>query len=117
MQYIFNNYKLKNRRQDLRVKSTNAEQILWQLLRNKKLGYKFLRQYSIEGYVVDFYCAEKRLAIEIDGGYHHLADSKKYDSYRQRLISAYNIKFMRFSNDRISSDVRIVLAEITMSLS
>jgi len=59
-----------NRRRKLRGDSTESENILWSALRNNKLGVKFRRQYSVEGYVVDFYGPEKRLAIEIEGSIH-----------------------------------------------
>ena len=109
---VFNNPNLKLRRQKLRVDSTNSEKVLWQKIRNNKLGYKFLRQYSVEGYVLDFYCPEKRLAIEIDGGYHKNQDAKVYDSYRTRYIEAFNIMVMRFWNSDIGHHLNEVLQDI-----
>ena len=103
---------LKNRRQQLRRDSTCFEKVLWNKIRNSKLGHKFFRQYSVDGYVLDFYCPEKRLGIEIDGGYHQKPDVKKYDSYRTRYLEAYNIKIARFWNSDIESNIKEVLADI-----
>ena len=65
-QYIFNNPELKERRRELRKKSTPAEIELWKKLKNKSLeGRKFRRQYSIEKFILDFYCVEERLGIEL----------------------------------------------------
>ncbi len=98
---IFNVPWLKFRRQDLRAKSTLSENILWNRLRNGRLGVKFFRQYSVEGYVVDFYCPEKRLAIEIEGSIHTLRNQITYDKYRKRYVNSYNISFIVFSNQDI----------------
>ncbi len=113
---VFNHPNLKPRRQKLRLDSTYFEKTLWQKIRNSKLGRKFFRQYSIEGYVVDFYCPEKRLAIEIDGGYHQKPDTKKYDSYRTRYLEAYNVKIVRFWNSDIKDNIKEVLADIKVLL-
>jgi len=114
--FIFNHPALKPRRQELRSKLTESEKIIWHNIRNNKLGHKFLRQYSIEGYVVDFYCPEKRLAIELDGGYHNAKQSKIYDNYRQKLIEAYNISFVHFTNEEINKGKKLVLAKISALL-
>jgi very-short-patch-repair endonuclease len=98
---VFNATSMKNRRVNLRRKSTQAEKILWERIRKNELGVKFFRQYSIEGYVVDFYCPEKRLAIEIEGSVHDTYKQKIYDKYRKRLIQAYNIRFLVFTNSEI----------------
>ena len=78
---VFNITPLKPRRKQLRNKATEAERILWSCLKNSNLKYKFIRQYSIEGYVVDFYCPAARMAIELDGENHKLTDQKTYDGY------------------------------------
>ncbi len=76
------------------------------------MGYKFFRQYSIEGYVVDFFCPRKRMAIEIDGGYHQKSDVKRYDFYRTRYLKAYNIKIARFWNSDIENNIKEVLIDV-----
>ena len=109
---VFNNPDLKLRRQKLRRDSTSSEKVLWNKIRDTKLGYRFLRQYGVEGYVLDFYCPEKRLAIEIDGGYHRNQDAKIYDSYRTRHIEAFNIRVVRFWNSDINHYLDKVLVDI-----
>lgn len=113
---VFNAHTLKPRRQLLRVESTQAEKMLWERLRKNNLGCKFLRQYSIEGYVVDFYCPQKRLCIEVEGGIHKLTSSQMYDKYRFRFIEGYNIKIIKFTNREIFLNIRNVVENIKSSL-
>lgn len=115
--FIFNVYPLKLRRQSLRSKATQAEKILWERLRNNKLGFKFFRQYSIEGYVIDFYCPGKRVGIEVEGLVHAKPENKIYDKYRLRYLAAYNIKFMKIKNERIYAEIGNVISEISEVLS
>ncbi len=67
---VLNAQKMVDRRKELRNRSTAAEDLLWQVLRNGRLGLRFKRQYSIVNYVVDFFCAKAKLAIELDGNIH-----------------------------------------------
>lgn len=68
MKFTYNDEILKLRRKELRKSETDAEKIIWKYLRNKQFyGIKFLRQYSVGPYIVDFYCPFDRLAIELDG--------------------------------------------------
>ena len=91
---------------------TKAEVILWLELKNKKLGVRFLRQYSIGAFVVDFYCPSLKLAIEADGATHYTDEEKEYDAKRESEISELNIKFLRFTNAEIYDDLYIVLEKI-----
>jgi len=70
----------------------------------------FRRQHDIQGFIVDFYCAELRLAIEIDGRVHNL--QKEYGSMRQTLIEERGVSFIRVKNDDIHKDVNILLNRI-----
>ena len=101
----------------MRQKSTQAEKMLWERLRRGNLGLKFFRQYSVEGYVMDFYCPIKRIAIEIEGSIHHLPNIHKYDEYRFRYIKAYNIKIIKFTNQEIFSHIGNVVNAIKSELS
>ena len=74
---VYHLTELKDRRRDLRKKSTEAEKLLWGRLRNSKLGVKFRRQFSVMGYVVDFYCPQHRLAIELLGSVHNTTAVKR----------------------------------------
>ncbi|HMS32199.1 MAG TPA: DUF559 domain-containing protein [Candidatus Saccharibacteria bacterium] len=104
--------KLKDLARDNRKNPTKAEDALWQQIRNSKLGLKFRRQHSIDGFIVDFFNTEKGLVIEVDGGYHNDKEQKLYDVMRQKLIEEYGITFVRFTNQQIESDIQTVLSLI-----
>jgi very-short-patch-repair endonuclease len=71
MTEFFNKSKYKQTRKDLRNNPTKTEKLIWDLLKGKKLeGCKFIRQYGVGRYVIDFYCVKKKLAIELDGEVH-----------------------------------------------
>jgi very-short-patch-repair endonuclease len=88
-----------------------AEEILWSKLR-QMLGYKFRRQYSIEAFVVDFYCPTLRLAIEVDGDSHFRTGSHAQDGTRQATIESFGIHFLRFRNVEVFEHLKVVLAAI-----
>ncbi len=98
---VLNSNRMKWRRRDLRKRTTKAEKLLWEKLRNNQLGYRFKRQYSISNYVVDLYCHKLKLAIEIDGEIHKI--SKKYDNYRTRYLEALGIREFRLKNREIEN--------------
>ena len=75
-------------------------------------GYKFRRQYSVAAYVVDFYCAAARLAIEIDGDSHFQKGSAARDETRQAAIESFGIQFLRFRNVEVFEHLDVVLAAI-----
>jgi len=96
---------------EFRKNQTQTEQIMWEELRNRKfLNLKFKRQYLIEGYIVDFYCPELKLVIEIDGPI-HLKQAKE-DKLRQRDIEETGIKFIRFKNRDVIDDIEEVLNKL-----
>ncbi len=83
----FNKVSEKEKRRRLRRDQTFCEKIVWSYLRDRKtLGCKFRRQYSVDHYVIDFYCPELKLAIELDGSIHDKPDQKEYDTYRQEYL-------------------------------
>jgi len=89
-----------DKRRKLRQNQTNAEELVWRFLRNRQmLEYKFKRQYSVDHFVIDFYCPELKLAVEIDGGTHNNPEQKKKDIGRQKYLEAFNIKFVRIKDD------------------
>ena len=73
---------------------------------------RFRRQVSIGGYVVDFYCARLRLAIEIDGSIHALPDVQKFDILRENTIKELGVTIMRFSNDEVFNNLETILSSI-----
>ena len=96
---IHNRKSMKDIRRQLRHSLTPAEAALWRGLKGSKLcGKKFRRQHSIGNYVVDFYCPECRLAIELDGEKHFNSIASEYDLHRNEFLSRYNIRVLRFEN-------------------
>ncbi|MCX5748821.1 MAG: endonuclease domain-containing protein [Candidatus Saganbacteria bacterium] len=96
---------------DLRKSSTRAEILLWKYLSNRGLcGLKFRRQVPLDGFILDFFCPEIRLGIEIDGNIHH--NLKEYDLARQNIIENKGINILRFNNDEVISDINSVLKKL-----
>jgi very-short-patch-repair endonuclease len=90
-----------------------AEILLWaNLSRKQLLGYKFRRQYSVEQYVIDFYCPALKLAIEIDGDSHFQPGAKERDAERQGFIETFGIEFLRFTNADIYENLDGVIDTI-----
>ena len=83
----------------LRRESTDAEILLWSHLRNRRLdGYKFRRQYRVDPYILDFFCVEHRLAIEVDGSQHLTEEGEAKDARRTAFLLEQGIRVLRFSN-------------------
>ena len=81
---------------------TRAEIVLWYSLKGKQLlGYKFRRQHGVDQYILDFYCPELNLAIEVDGESHSSGDARRRDAKRQKEIEVYGIRFLRFTDDEV----------------
>jgi very-short-patch-repair endonuclease len=115
--FRFNNKLLRERRKELRTKQTEAEEKLWLFIKNKEFhGLKFYRQYSVGGYILDFYCPKARLAIELDGSQHREKETIIYDKDRENYLGASNIKVIRFWNDEIIGDVEKVLEKIIFEI-
>ena len=111
--YHYNNNKRKDLRQKLRNDSPIPEKLLWGKLRRSQLiGLKFRRQYGIGPYVVDFYCPQLRLAIEVDGDSHYGVGVKAYDKKRQQTIEKEDIHFLRFTNHEVCENSDGVLETI-----
>ncbi|MEI8223675.1 MAG: endonuclease domain-containing protein [bacterium] len=103
------------KRRSLRRHTTPEETLLWEILRNRKLGYKFRRQHSIDYYVVDFYCHEKMLVVELDGPYHEYTQA--YDTAKSRHLAGYGITCLRFSNQELRAHPESVIQKIRHVLS
>ncbi|MFA6588488.1 MAG: endonuclease domain-containing protein [Patescibacteria group bacterium] len=117
MTKLYNQKKQTPLRKILRKNMPKAEILLWGKLKNKQLlGFKFRRQFSVGRYVVDFYCPQLRLAIEIDGETHLSKDAKSYDQERQKIIEKFDIKFLRFWNTDIYNNIDGVLERIIENL-
>ena len=96
---------------DLRRTATAAEMILWERLRDRRFnGLKFRRQKPIGRYIVDFYCAEKKLVIELDGSSHD--NKQEYDNWRDEAMRTGQLHIIRISNDQIMSDLDKTLCDL-----
>jgi very-short-patch-repair endonuclease len=101
---------------DLRNNMTESEKKLWSVLRMKQVnGYKFRCQHPIYRYILDFYCVEKRLAIEIDGKIHNT--QQEYDRYRDEFLKSLEIKTLRISNEYVLNNIEKVKEMIQYELS
>jgi len=86
----------------LRKNMTKAELILWNKLRDKKIfKSKFRRQHPVDIFIVDFYCHESKLVIEIDGEMHNIEENKEYDLGRTAELRKLGISVLRFTNDQV----------------
>jgi len=104
---------MRERARELRKRSTPAEQVLWEILRDRQLnGLKFRRQHVIERYVVDFYCAEHKLAVELDGPVHDSNEQQQKDKHREEAIQREKIRVLRFRNDQVFDHLESVLSSI-----
>ncbi len=106
----------------LRKEATDAEQCMWNLLRNRRLsGFKFRRQRPIGNYVIDFYCHEAHLGVELDGGQHNEPDKQKKDALRSSFLESKGVTIIRFWNDEVlretESVLEALLSALTLSLS
>ena len=97
---------------ELRQPQTPAETTLWNLLRNRNLKYKFRRQHPIDFFIIDFYCAEAKLLIEIDGSSHLEKEQQGYDQARTEYLEARGYKAIRFTNDNVRYNIHAVVTAI-----
>ena len=100
----------------LRQEETKAEKILWQKLRNKKLGTKFRRQHPIDMYILDFYAPDIKLAVELDGSFHREEENKEWDKERTDYLNWKDISVLRFWNSEVENDLEKTLDKIGKKL-
>lgn len=102
---------LKEKARHLRNNSSKTEVILWQFLKSKQLlGYDFHRQKPLDEFIVDFFCSELLLAIEIDDGSH--IGNEDYDNYRQQKLETFGVRFLRFKDEDVFYNCDWVVKEI-----
>ena len=97
---------------DNRKNPTEAENILWQVLRNNQLGTKWRRQHMILDFIVDFVCLEKSFIIEIDGGYHNNPKQKEADKIRDKILEEKGFYVLRLTNEEVISNIDETIAII-----
>jgi very-short-patch-repair endonuclease len=115
---INNRPEFKDFRKKLRNNMTSAEVSLWILIKGKQLeGRKFRRQFSVEKYVLDFYCHAEKLAIELDGAGHFTEAGLEYDQKRTAFLNSQGIKVIRFENKEIFESTVNVLEVIKSNFS
>ena len=107
---------MKERRRELRSNMTVAERALWQMIRNKQLGVKFRRQDSYDHYVVDFYCPEISLAIEVDGSTHLEDGAQARDMIRQAYLESKGLRFVRVTDPEVLADPTTALRRINAAI-
>jgi len=105
---------IQQRARELRKEMTPAEKLLWSRLRNKQLkGLKFRRQHPLGPFIADFYCAARRLVVEIDGDIHDLQPER--DAARTEQFKQYGYRLIRFRNKQVLNDIEEVLATIEVA--
>jgi very-short-patch-repair endonuclease len=105
------NYRfLKEIKNTLKVNQTEAEKIMWELLRNKKTGHSIRRQHIIDNFIADFVCLPKKVIIEIDGKIH--LKQKEQDELRTSTLNEKGYKVIRFKNEDVFTNARLVVRKI-----
>ena len=108
------NKALKELARKLRKNMTVSEKLLWNELKGKKIsGFDFDRQRPIDNYIIDFYCKDLMLAIEIDGIVHDNEESKEKDIIRQEKLESLGVRFLRFKDEDVKTDLSEVVRAIT----
>jgi len=107
---MLNPKKTKKQRQHLRRNMTKWEVRLWNDLKGKKMyGFKVRRQYGIENYVIDFYCPQLKLAIEVDGDVHYFKNKMNTDARKNNKLTKEGIKLIRLKNEDLADDYESVI--------
>ena len=106
------NKNLKRLASRLRTESTQSEIRLWEYLKGKQLGVRFIRQKPVGNYIVDFYCKELRLAIELDGSSHYFEEVIRTDEQKELYLNGLGIEVIRFEDEMVMSDIDNVIAEL-----
>ena len=97
----------------MRTNATDAEHLMWQLLRAKRfMNLKFRRQHVIAPYIVDFYCHELGLVIELDGSQHNTDDGRAYDFERTKFLEALGFRVVRYWNNEVLGNTEAVLGDL-----
>ncbi|RIV41908.1 DUF559 domain-containing protein [Flagellimonas pelagia] len=103
---------LKEFQKERKKNTTDAERILWEQLKTKKLGTKFRRQHVIDIFIVDFICLSKKLIVEVDGGYHNNPSQKEADDMRTSILNEFGYKVIRFKNEEVFGAIDSVINRI-----
>ena len=97
----------------LRTNGTKEEAMMWKVLKNRQVsGVRFRRQFSVGAYILDFYCPELKLCIELDGAGHYNSEGLRHDYVRDKYLSELGIRVLRFENRAVLKMQPVMLAEI-----
>ena len=100
-------------RRSLRTNGTKEEAMMWKVLKNRQVsGVRFRRQFSVGAYILDFYCPELKLCIELDGAGHYNSEGLQHDYVRDKYLSELGIRVLRFENLAVLKMQPVMLAEI-----
>ena len=107
------NWKTVLKARELRQEETEAEKTLWNALRGKRLnGLKFRRQHPYENVILDFFCVEHQLVVELDGSIHNDSEQSVYDEERTKFLNERGLRVVRFQNEEILKRLPNVLQKI-----
>ena len=108
---INDNYKMELRRK-LRKTMTKSETVLWKYIKGEQLLVKFRRQVSIQNYIVDFYCPQLKLIVEVDGSTHNEEEVFKKDVERDKILKDLGFEIIRYNSERIFNNLNEVLSDL-----
>jgi len=102
---------------ELRKSMTPAEKVLWERLRNRQVnGYRFRRQHPIKDFIVDFFCYDAVIVIEVDGSVHEETSQKERDEQRTIIFKGFGIREIRFTNKEVMNQIDQVIKKIETEL-
>ena len=107
---------LKQHAKELRNRPTDAERLLWNILKDRDSGYAFRQQHIIGDYIVDFVCLKSKLIVELDGGYHADAEQKEEDRIRENDLKHLGFRVIRFTNEDVFHNLEFVKQKILSNL-
>ncbi len=110
------NPRVLQRARELRHDQTQAEEVLWQALRNRSIRHKIRRQHPLGRFIIDFYCHQAALCIEIDGGSHTESSQQAYDIARTQYLEDRGYRVVRFTNRDIQQNLQAVIDEICQTI-
>ncbi len=110
------NPRVVQRARELRQDQTQAEEVLWRALRDRRVGHKIRRQHPLGRFIIDFYCHQAALCIEIDGDAHSEASQRAYDIARTQYLEDHGYRIVRFTNRDIQQNLQAVIDEICRTI-
>jgi len=113
---IHYNPELVNLAKKLRNNLTLGEIALWREIKGKKMGVRFSRQIPIDRYILDFYCKDLQLAIEVDGSIHFEEGHEEKDNQRQTRLASLGVTVIRFSDTDVKNNLSYILAELKVQI-